>query len=122
VSLQSPFARLGRFALTGVLAAALGFGAVACGGSSPSASGSSSPEATMPSGHPTGSALRSEIYRYLSTVSAQRRQAFVSCMHSNGEPNFPSQLTFGALQAAGITLRSSAFRSAFAACRSKLTG
>jgi hypothetical protein len=114
---------MGRLACSGALIAALGLGAVACGGSASGASGgpSSSPTASAPVSSAAGGAgTASRIYQYLNGVSAKKKNSFVQCMRSNGESSFPSTLTIGALRSAGITLRSSTFRSAFASCRSTL--
>ncbi len=115
-----PAARLTRLGFTGVLVAALGLGAVACGGSSPGASGSASPSASAAGGSATGTGLAARIYRYLNGVPENKKTAFIQCMHKNGEPRLPSTLTLTALQSAGITIRSAAFRSAFASCKSTL--
>lgn len=114
--------RLTRLGFTGVLVAALGLGAVACGGSSPGASGSASPPASAAagSGSVRGTGLESRIYKYLNGVPAERKSAFVQCMRKNGEPSLPTTLTLSALQSAGITIRSTAFRSAFTSCKSTL--
>lgn len=114
-------AGLARLGFTGVLVAALGLGTVACGGSSSSgASGSSSPAASAPAGTGRAAGLQGRIYQYLNSLPASKKTAFVKCMRSNGEPSFPSSLTLSALRSAGITLRSSDFRSAFISCKSSL--
>jgi hypothetical protein len=115
-------AGLARLGFTGVLVAALGLGAVACGGSSSSgAGGSSSPAASAPAaGSGRAAGLQGRIYQYLNSLSASKKTAFVTCMRSHGEPSFPSSLTLSALRSAGITLRSSDFRSAFISCKSSL--
>jgi hypothetical protein len=112
---------MSRLGYTGVLVAALGVGAVACGGSSSGASGSASPSAGSSATLPArGTGLENRIYHYLSTVPADKKSTFVHCMRSNGEPSFPSSLTLSALQSAGITMRSGTFRSAFLSCKSTL--
>lgn len=116
-----PAARLTRLGFTGVLIVALGLGAVACGGSSSGASGSASPSASAAAGgSATGTGLEARIYRYLNGVPAKKKAAFIQCMHKNGEPRLPSTLTLTALQSAGITIRSAAFRDAFTSCKSTL--
>ncbi len=113
--------RLTRLAAAGFLAAALGLGAVACGGSSSSgAADPPSPSASTSVGSPAYSPPADS--GYLGQASAQARQAFVTCMRHNSEPKFPSTLDPAAMQAAGIDFTSDAYRNAIAACRSKLLG
>jgi hypothetical protein len=117
--LTAPLARMGRLVLAGLLIAALGAGAIACGSSSPPANGSATPSRSL------GAAPRAGLARYLKAVkqlTPQGQKAFVTCMRRNGEPSFPGTPGLSSLMAAGITLRSSTFQAAIGACKSKLAG
>ena len=105
--------------------AALGLGVAACGGTSTASPGSSS---STPSGRPSGGfggGFGGGGGGGRGQISSATKTAFATCMQSHGDKSFkfPSS---GSRPAAGGGLaggnQSSAFQSAFSACRSVLFG